>query len=817
MQWLINKLLGFDRTAMGEGDWSIFWRNAFIPTWLLILVIIPVVLIFCYYFYKKESSTVSAGIKIFLAAIRAGLIFLILIIAFEPVLMVESMLYRKANLAVLLDDSVSMGFEAKFTDAKQRQKLGELSGLYAKGEKSSPEKEETLDKISRIDLVSNVLTHTYDSVLGKLADKYNLKLYTFSTQIVTKELSDLTKIKPLGEGTAIGDAVTNLLNTFSGEPLAGIILISDGQNNVGSDPLNSLSMLVERGNMPPIWTIPAGNIQQAKDIELLKLQAVPIAVINDFVEFKFAVKSIGFDNETVPVILKENDKVVAEDKVTLVGGNREQEVVLKYKPIQPGEYLCEVSIPVQKGELVKENNILRHYLKVIDDKIKVLYIESYPRWEYRALKNALIRDHTVKVACWLIESDPEFVQESSPGVEPLKQLSLEKKDLFNYDVIIIGDVAPRHLADPNVTGSSFNDPVKVMENFTAFVSEMGGGIAFISGDRYNPRSFKNTPFAELLPVVLEDETSSVYETPTEAFHVKLTAQGKASPIMQLDPDPAVNLNLWEDPTNNGLPGFWRFFPVRQAKPGADVLAVHPTRKNKFGPLPIFATQWYGGGRVFFSAVDETWAWRAFVGDKYFYSFWSEVIRDLRGGRLMGNRRYNIKIEKPSYFLGEKIKISARIYDEEFKPLEMPSCIAHLEMPGALHKDIELSPIQNSPGSYEGSYKTTETGDHWIWVGPEGLGKENERSGVSFAVNIPMREFENPMVNASVLEQIAQKTKGEMIPIYDIETLVKKVKPTGNVIFTETKEKDLWDTPLFFLLFILAITTEWIIRKIVRLL
>lgn len=818
MQWLINKLFGIDRVALGEGEWSIFWRNPPL-TWVLILVIIPLVLIFAYYFYRREGSSVSAIVKLFLTAIRAALIFLILIIIFEPVLMVETMLYRKVNLAVLLDDSLSMGFEAKFSDAKQRQKIGELSGLYGKGEKNSPEKEDTLDKISRLELVSNVLTHTYDSVLGKLTEKYNLKLYTFSTQLINKELSDLTKINASGEGTAIGDAVSNLLNTFSGEPLAGIILISDGQNNVGSDPLNSLGMLVERGNMPPIWTIPAGSIQEAKEIELLKLQALPVAVINDFIEFKFSIKSIGFDNEAFPVILKEGSKVVAEEKVTLIGKNREQEVTLRYKPIQPGEYLCEISMPPQKGELVKENNILKHYLKVIDDKIKVLYIESYPRWEYRALKNALIRDHTVKVACWLVESDPEFVQESSPDVEPLKQLSLDKKDLFNYDIIIIGDVAPRHLADPNVTGSSFTDPVKIMENFTAFVSEMGGGIAFISGEKYNPRTFKNTPFAELLPVVLEDENFSTYEIPIEPFHVKLTPQGKVSSIMQLDTDPTANVTLWESQKQEGhtLSDFWRFFPVRQAKPGAEVLAVHPTRKNKFGPLPIFATQWYGSGRVFFSAVDETWAWRSFVGDKYFYSFWSEVIRDLRGGRLMGNRRYNIKVEKPAYSLGEKVKISARIYDEEFKPLEMPLFIAHLELTDGLHKEIELNPIQNNPGSYEGSYKTTEIGEHWVWIGPEGLGKEKERSATSFSVNIPMREFENPMVNAYVLEQIAQKTKGAMIPIYDIESLVKKVKPTGNVIFTETKEKDLWDSPFFFLLFIIAIATEWIIRKIVRLL
>jgi uncharacterized membrane protein len=811
IQWFIDKLLGIDRVALGDGEWDIFWRNAPL-TWILILVIIPLVLFFAYYFYRRENPNTSITVKIILIGLRSFLIFLLLIIIFQPVLIIETMIYRNSKLIVLLDDSLSMSFESKFSDSKQRKKLEALIDA-----KTNP-LTKPVDEMSRLDLAESVLTKTYGTVLGKLAEKYNVRLYTFSNQLVNRELSDLTAIKPLGEGTAIGDAVSNLMNTLAGESIAGIILISDGQNNIGNDPLNSVSFLANKGNMPPIWVIPAGSQQEVKDIELMKLQALPVGVINDFIEFKFSIRSIGFDNETFPVMIKQGDQNVAEEQVKLIGGNREQEVVLKYKPGQPGEYLCEIILPVQKGELVKENNTLRHYLKVIDDKIKVLYIETYPRWEYRALKNALIRDHTIKASCWLIESDAEFPQESSPGIEPLKYLSLDKKDLFNYDVIIIGDVNPMHLAEHSVTGSSFTDAAKIMENITSFVSEMGGGIAFIAGDSYNPKVFKGTPFAELLPVTLDDDYANTgIDDKQESFHIKLTPQGKLSPIMQLDTDQDLNAALWEESKKDSLPEFWWFHQIKQAKPGAEVLATHPTLKNKYGLYPVFATQWYGGGRVFFSATDETWRWRAFVGDKYFYSFWSEVIRYLRGGRLTGNKRYNIKLDKAAYFLGEKIKIHAKIYDDEFRPLETNSIVAHLELSGGLHKEIELKPVLNSPGVYENTYKTIEVGEHWAWIGPEGLGKESERALASFSVSLPMREFENPVVNTYLLEQIAKKTNGSLIPLYEIDSLLKKVKPTGNIVLTETKEKDLWDSPLIILLFILAITTEWIIRKVVKLL
>ncbi|MBI4835349.1 MAG: hypothetical protein HY811_11115 [Planctomycetes bacterium] len=820
MQWIIDTLLGIDRVAMGKGDWSIFWRNPPL-TWLLILVIIPGVLVLTYYFYHKEHTPIPLPVRIFLVMLRCILIFLLLVIIFEPVLLVETVLERQSNLVIMMDESLSMSFDSKFTDAGERAKLGSLMGLYAKGEKPTPEKEAILDKISRLDLVSKVLTNTYPSILGKLDEKYKIKFYTFSNQLTNRELADITKVDPVGKGTSIGDSMTSLVNILSAEPLAGVVLISDGQNNLGSDPLNAVQSLVEHGNMAPVWTIAAGSTQESKDIEVLKLQALPVAVAKDFVEFKFTVRSSGFDNETVTAYLKEDKNVVAEEKITLTGKGREQEIVLKYKPMEPGEHLCQVNVPFQKGEIVEENNTVSHHLRIIDEKIKVLYIETYPRWEYRAIKNALIRDHTIKASCWLIDSDPEFVQESSPGVEPLKQLSLDKKDLFNYDVIILGDVSPRHLADPTTTGSAFTDWTKVMENMTTFVSDMGGGIAFVSGTRFNPRSFKDTPFAELLPIVLDEDYSlgTGDSTFIDSFRPRLTPKGKDSMITRLLPDNAANMELWsdDDKKGDGLAEFWWFCPVKQSKPGAEVLAEHPTLKNKYGPYPIFVTQWYGSGRVFFSATDETWRWRSFIGDKYFYSFWGEVIRDLRGGRLMGSKRYNIKVDKASYALGDKIIISARIYNEDFKPLEEPTFNAHLELSTGLKQDIELKLAPNSRGTYEGTIKATDTGNHWIWAGPAGIGEEKERSYTSFLVTLPMREFEKSAINTFVLEQIAQKTNGAFVQLYDIENLPKLIKPTGKIVLTEAKEDDLWDSPLFFLLFIFAITAEWVIRKLVRLL
>ena len=825
MQWLIDKLFGIDRGVVGGWDWNLTWRH--LPDlWILSLIIIPAVLLGAYLIYRKEGQSASVGTKIFLACLRAALILIILMILFQPVIVWEKTVKRESVVILLVDESSSMSIKDKFSDPVQRQRLAELVGLVGPKGQPTLTSEKKLDEMHRLDLVNRALTNTRLGLLDQLREKYTLKLYTFSNQLRGSDLTRIGSIKPAGETTAIGAALTDVVNAEASSFITGIVLISDGQNNVGPDPVTVSSSLINRGQLVPVYTVVAGNPQEPKDIEVLELRAPEVARAKDFVSFDFFIRSKGFDGETITVTLNENDRVVAEERITLKGNNKKQGLALRYKPAATGEYICTVRVPLQAGELIEENNVLTHHLKVVDEKIKVLYVETYPRWEYRKLMWAMTRDHSLKVQCLLLGADSSFPQESSPGVPPLTGWPTDKKDLFEYDVIIFGDVDPRNLVEGDLVdepgGSAFSEPSRIIDDIVTFVGEMGGGVAFVAGPKYNPRTFRGTPLLSLLPVILEEEDLSIMrgdDTLTEAFKVKLTPEGRQDPIMRLKSDPAVNQELWEDndQRNDGLPGLLWFYPAKKPKPIAKVLAVHPFSKNKYGPRVIFATQPYPRGRIFFSAVDETWRWRLALGDKYFYNFWGEVIKYLAGGRLQGSKRYNIKIDPTKYPLGAKIKISARIYDEEFKPLEADSYQVHLELPNKIKKDLELKATPKKVGEFSGIYVPKEIGNYNAWVGPSEIGREKERGYASFVVHWPKREYETPIVNRKVMEAIAETTNGAFLPIYQIDELPDKIKPTGEIAFSELREDDLWDTPFFFLLFLGLITLEWVIRKLVRLL
>ena len=60
-----------------------------------------------------------------------------------------------------------------------------------------------------------------------------------------------------------------------------------------------------------------------------------------------------------------------------------------------------LTIPKHGDETLTDNNKLTAPISIRDEKLRVLVVESYPRWEYRYLRNALSRDPGVELSCLL--------------------------------------------------------------------------------------------------------------------------------------------------------------------------------------------------------------------------------------------------------------------------------------------------------------------------------------------------------------------------------------------------------------------------------
>ncbi len=782
--------------------------------WVTILLIVPAVCLAVWWIYRGEKGQLSPSRRVFMSVLRISLLLGVVAFLCEPTLTRERVQSENAYVLVLVDDSYSMGITDRYGDTEIRSRLEQVLGAPF-GEKTN-----------RLDLVRAVFSEERLDFINQLRRKVNVRLVAGSNGLrtladlprlaegeVEAEPLDLSGLNLQGKVTRLGDSIYEAVNELRGETVAGVILFSDGRDNGGVlRPEEAASRLARREI--PIRVVGVGDAEEPKDIRVFGLNISEVVLEGDLVPVDFNVVSRGFERKHLKVELR----LVGLDGVsgrpiprfiTLKGNGEIQPVRMEFRPKNPGKYLARVEISYQEGELFRENNFEERPVTVLSQKIKVLYVEGPPRWEYRYLLHALVRDPTMQTHILLYSADANYLQESSPGLNPLREFPRTKDELFEYHLVIIGDVEPERLTP------------KQKEWLLEFVDDLGGGVIFVSGTWYLPQKYRGDPLEKLLPVVLEDTESSIYDTEdlVNEFHVRLTPEGREHPVMQLVGDPEENLELWQvqGRSHVTLPGFFWFAEVKNLKPGAVALAVHENKSHlKHGPRPIFAYQYLGRGRTFVSLVDSTWRWRRGVGNKWFYRFWGQVIRFTSAGRLLGkSKRFSVHTDQREYTLKSLMRLQARVLDERFKPVKNSETQIYIEKLNNLdgeREEITALQVPSRPEYFETSAEARELGDHRVWIEDRG----EEVASTTFRVVVPQLEYGEPRMDRPRLVKIAAASGGSYHEVYEVESLLSKIEAMEKEIPISSQSESLWDSRWLLALFMAVLTLEWILRKVFRL-
>src|SRR5262249_8218888 len=135
---------------------------------------------------------------------------------------------------------------------------------------------------------------------------------------------------------------------------------------------------------------------------------------------------------------------------------------------------------------------------VLDAKITVLVVDGYPRWEYRYLVREMARDKTVLISSLLYSADNGAQKDDT---KPIGAFPETMQELLAYDCVVFGDVDPRQFTD------------KELMLVEEFVSKKGGGFGMISGPRWSPYSYRNTPLEPAIPVTLNHLMQDSWDQP----------------------------------------------------------------------------------------------------------------------------------------------------------------------------------------------------------------------------------------------------------------------------------------------------------------
>ncbi len=772
--------------------------------WVVVLVIIPAIAFAVWSVYRRERGRSTPRVRAVLGALRACTLLTLVAILFQPVLVSTVVRVIKPRLVLLVDDSASMQENDPYADGDERARLAETTGLQP---------DEVAAK-SRTELVRAVLEHGETPLIERLRESFDTRVYGFDTAV--RRNVALGDLGGRGASTRLGQAIDTVYGELIGTPAAGVVVLSDGRSNEGADPVRAVRRLSEMQQLTaPLLSVAVGDPTPRREIEvrILKPKTGQEFLVGDQIPFTIEVNASGFGPGALPLeieILEEGDRVTSQT-ISIDGAGATHKEVVFVRAEHDGRRTFTVRVPPAPEETNKENNEQSVAVRVTKKRIKVLYVEGSPRWEYRFLKNALVRDdENFAVRIMLLSAERDFVQEASPDLDPVFVFPSEPKELFDYHVIVLGDIDPDALAD---TPEEVTDRLKLIERF---VADTRGGLLFLASEAHNPHAFVSTPLEKVLPVVPGSRGAfgTDFERP---FRPRRTALGLDDPLLLFSKDFAQNQRLWEDPTDGFPPLFW-YAPVERAKPGARVLLTHPTARNRFGPVPLLVTQFFGDGRTMFLGIDSLWRWRRFYGDRYFYQLYSQAIRYLATSKLYsGNRRYDLFTDKQTYDVGDTIRVSAAVRDADFNPAKAERQTVYWQPPRATRpKRLELTKVKD--GEYETVIAATDRGRHTMWITESGE-RDDRADEYSFDVDITPVEKAEPSTNAPLMQQLASVAgdASHYLLLHDLaDAIDERLDSEPQQIPDETKSRDLWDRWWLLVLITALLAVEWIVRRRFRL-
>ncbi len=651
------------------------------------------------------------------ALLRAVAVALAALVAVDPIVTLDERPRDPARIAVLVDTSRSMAIRDSVGGAPRIETAARLLG---------PEKLlDRLGTLGRVELAGfDMATHPFD----------------------------LARPEARGDASDLAGAVGRAAAKVDPVPLAAVVLLTDGCET-GPKSLADMTPGV------PVYPIALGSVEDAfageADVAVTDVRCERDLAVRSTAEAVVELRASHLDGERVQVQLKKGDEVLAEAPAALGPGT--VSVPLRFVPRETGLFELEaVAVPHPRERLV-ENNRRSFAVSVASQKVRVLYYEGTPRWEFKFLGRELKKDARLSFEAVLRTSGARAYEQGTGPSNGPASLPASREALRRWDCVVLGDVKSGEVTEQQARA------------LTEWVREDGGGLVVLAGkDSFSPEGLVALGLEPLLPFGLQG-----IQAASGTFAVSGTR---------------------ESATHPAFAGISRLLPLESAyvpgplKPGAQLLA---SAESPSGRFPLAAAQRYGAGRVFAFASDADWKWvmkdRAEGGEELFIRLWGQAIRWAAsheetkvdaGAPLLAT-------DKKVYRPGETVRLRLR-----------GSTADHLAIDG------EGVPLLAAAEGPEGVFTPRRSGLHEARAGA---------ASCAFFVERAAGEFDRIAVFESLLHGVAAATGGECFDATTASRLPDAIRASGRIRF-ERREHALGESWVVYLLLVGALVAEWILRK-----
>jgi hypothetical protein len=302
---------------------------------------------------------------------------------FEPIFTSINSFVVKPKLAVLLDNSQSVGADDAAGNRKQRYK----------------------------NIFSGIDFNNFDT---------NIVFYKFSNEARQLENFTFDSLTMNGNMTDISQAIRTINNNAEALNIRSILLISDGAFNIGNNPVFDAENFAK-----PIYTIGIGDTTEPKDVSITSMLINEIAYIENPIPITINFTSAGYNGDVVKVTLLDNGQKISEQEFTLNKDRNNYNAIFEYNPKTEGIRKLTANITKLDNEITDKNNTHSEYVKVLDNSRTIAIFAGSPSPDFSFIKRVLQDEKGVKIL--------EFVQKQGADFynTPTQQL-ISKADVFIF-------------------------------------------------------------------------------------------------------------------------------------------------------------------------------------------------------------------------------------------------------------------------------------------------------------------------------------------------------------------------------------------------
>jgi uncharacterized membrane protein len=691
---------------------------------------------------------------------------------------------------------------------------------------------------SRAEVLRKLLKADQSAWQSKLDENFQAARYLFDSRLIsTKDFSELNFD---GRASAIGASLRGVKERFANRPLAGVLLLTDGNaTDITEAP-------AELAGLAPIYPVVMGDNAPIRDLAVQKV-AVSQTVFEDApVNLQADVLATGYNGwQIVAQLLDRTGKKVEEQTIKAQRDGETLAFRFQFKPDKPGLSFYRLRVSA-KDELEQfanpalstEATLANNTRVVVVDRgrgpYRLLYVSGRPNWEFKFLNRALGEDDQVHLVALIrvAKREPKFEfkgrvgESSNPLFRGFGNQNPEEIQRYDQPVLVrlntrdqeeLRGGFPKSAEELYAYHAVIIDDLEA-EFFTAeqhsllqrYVSERGGGVLMLGGaECFHQGRYARTPVGDMLPVYLDRNTENT--AAPKGYTFSLSREGMLQPWTRVRGNEADEKRRVE-----AMPHFDVLNQVKDVKPGASVLATVNDGKKDY---PALVTQRFGRGRTAALLIGDLWQWgmQDAESHKDMDKSWRQAIRWLVSDVP---NRVELAAEPQRGDANQAMQLNVRVRDEKFQPMDNASVVLRVQSLSAdakagaetnlirLNAEASLS----EPGVYQATYVPRETGGYQVTAFvTNSVGAEVARAEAGWSTDLAAEEFKSLRPNRALLEAIAKKTGGEMLTAARLDDFARTL-PNRRAPVTESWTYPLWHTPLVFLFALACFVAEWGLRR-----